>query len=264
MHEVFGFFFLPVFSLLLFNYFKNKGVWKACAFSFISLAPCILTFLFILSKQGSPEIALTIWNSWQSVPDSEVPFNAVQAIGWDTVGTFMYHFKNNFLRSVYGVRSLFYWMIIFPVIYYILINSLAVFRKRPEVYTEKHRTVFSTILLFQFLCLFPLFTVLSTDYARLFFYLTASSFALFLLIPIHILENLFPPVFYKSVKKINKGFDMLLPPSRTIITLLIITIGIPAATYAIEFGYINSVLSRVFLLLTKLLILFRSLIAGIF
>jgi hypothetical protein len=250
-HETFGFFTLPLLFLLSFNYYKGKKIWERGIFSFIILSPSIFAFLFVLSQQGNQEIALTIWNSWQTIPDSEIPVNSLQAIGWNTIGTLKLHILRNFFQKDQNIYTFFNWCIIFPAVYYLVTNFLLVFKKKSTVYTENHKTTFSSIFLFQLLCLLPLFTVLSIDYVRLFFYLSTTSFAAFLIIQPEVQENLFPSIFYKKTEALNRRFELLLPPSKTIIALLMLTIGIANCSDMID--YTNSVIYQILFVFSELI-----------
>jgi hypothetical protein len=239
VHECFAFFALPLLFLLIFHHYKDKGLWSSGFFSLLSLLPALGAFLLMLWKHGDAETALTIWNSWQTTLSNEVPLGAVQSIGWTTKDAIAFHLQWNFGTIIVC------WALIFPTIYYLLINTLFVFKKRTETYTEKHRTILSAILLFQFLCMIPLFTILSVDYIRLFFYLTASSFVLYLTVSEATLARLFPAVVYRAVEKLNRRIDALLFPSKSIIVLLMLIISIPP--------HESSILMQIYLPLSDLL-----------
>ncbi|NDV95621.1 hypothetical protein D0T84_11960 [Dysgonomonas sp. 521] len=228
-HEVFIFFSLPILFLLLFNHFKPKGNYLACSYSFACLFPAVFIFIIVTIAHGDENTAVSIWNSWQQVlPDGISSIGpAVSALGWDGVQIFKMHFLNNFFTITEdSIWTLLMWAIILPVIYYISVNVLLVFRKKPNIYTEKHKTILSSVFLFQLFCLFPVFCILSCDFARIFFYLSASSFAIFLIVPFHLLENLFPPIINKLAFRINQQADMILPPTKSSVAFLMIFIGV--------------------------------------
>jgi type IV secretory pathway VirB3-like protein len=256
VHECFAFFALPLLFLLIFHHYRNKGFWRSGFLSSLSLLPALGAFLLLLWKHGDAETALTIWNSWQTTLSNEVPAGAIQAIGWTTKDAIAFHIEQNFLGSTHEGFSVFHWVTIFPAIYYVLINTLAVFKKQPETYTENHRAILSLILLFQFVCMIPLFTILACDYDRSFFYLTASSFALFLIIPMKTLEGLFPPIVYGLANKINKGLDNLLLPSKTMVVFLMLIINVPPQA--------NSILSQLCLSFSEIFLFAGSFIRTIF
>ncbi|MDR3340895.1 MAG: hypothetical protein LBT25_12560 [Candidatus Symbiothrix sp.] len=262
-HEVFAFFALPVLFLLLFNFFHEKRkIYASIGFSLAVLFPSILTFLLVTVNHGDQTTVQAIWDSWSAISGKEIiripGNNAVDAIGWPGIDTLFFHFRINFLLEEFYILSIWYWLIVFPVVYYISTNAFSVFKKRPEVYTENDRTILSSILCFQLLCLSPLFVCLSIDYIRLFFYLTASSFALFLMVPQNVLANLFPVLPVQLIKKINKGFDLVLPPSKTTLAFLMLIVGISYSGFTLKTIWMSTMVYRIFLLFSEPVILFRD------
>lgn len=253
-HEVVAFFTLPIIFLLLYDLFKDEGVFKSLLLSAVSLLPSLLTFLLVILFSGNYETAQTIWDSWHIATGKETtPLgdnNALGALSWGLKYTIIMHLKCNFLIINEGILSTLYWIITFPVIYYITTNFLAVFRKSPGDFTENHKTVLSSIFLFQLICLSPVFIVLSIDYIRLFFYLLTSTFVIFILVPLNVTENLFPKFFIKFTNKINNVLIRLMPPSKHIIGLLMLLIGVSTYAFNFKFVYANTVLYHVLNLLT--------------
>jgi hypothetical protein len=227
-HEIFVFFSFPVFFFILFSYFKKKGDYLAFVYSTICLLPIILTTVIVTLAHGNADTAQIIWDSWaQFLPEKEtLPIgDSISALGWDSIGTFITHFEFNFLSvGQYSIWAVVAWCFIFPIVYYISVNVLFVFRKNPEDFTEKHRIILSSIFLFQLLCLSPVFCILSCDFSRIFFYLLASTFAVFLIVPFYTLEKVFPKIINKSAMIINKQMDKILFPTKTNVAFLMIII----------------------------------------
>lgn len=255
-HEVFGFFTLPILFMLFFHAFKEKGVWRSASLSLISILPAVSVFFIVLLMKGNADIAQKVWNSWQllSNPDEMVPLpynSAIGALSWDTIHTFKSHSSRNFFGVDHGIVSIVYWLFLFPTVYYISTNTLMAFRKKQKDYTELHRTVLSSIILFQWVSLSPLFIVLSMDYLRLFFYLTTTSFALFLIVPIENLQKLFPEFVYRTARKINYKMNKLIPPTKYILVLLMLFVGISSWAFSIERTYTSTMLYHVLSILSK-------------
>lgn len=269
VHEVFGFFTFPILFLLLFNSFKEKGMVRSIILSFISILPALGVFAFTFLMKGDGDVAQKIWDSWHLLTNpGEIPppvhwNSAIGAIGWDAKDTLKSHFTRNFFDVDHGIISMVYWMFLFPVVYYISTNALMVFRKRQEDYTEKHRTILSSVILFQWVCLLPLFTILSIDYMRLFFYLTTTSFALFLLIPLETLEKLLPEFIMRIAQKINYFINKLFPPSKYILVLLMLFVGISSYAFTIEMTYSSTMLYHVLFILSKPFLLLRNVVFSI-
>jgi len=212
---------------------------------------------------GNIETAQSIWDSWCAIlgktPSEVDHWNVagISAIGWTSRWALGYCFRGNFLTVDKGIISSSVWCITFPVVYYIAVNALLVFRKNENIFTNKHKTVLSSILLFQLLCLSPVFVFLSCDYMRVFFYWIASSFAIFLLVPMDKIK-LFPAVFVNFVERINKVMINILPPSKTTLVFLIMFIGICPYWFDIERAYKTTMLYNILFILSKPLIILKS------
>ena len=188
---------------------------------------------------------------------------AVEALGWSSTDTFIYHLEKNFWSEDKGIFSLPVWIITIPVIYYIATNALLVFKKSDSVFTFHHKTVLASVLIFQFLCLSPVFLILSCDYARVIFYWVASSFSIFLLIPIEQIERLIPSAFLKFSERINTCFSQILQPSRKTLVFLMIFIGISDYFFVVEWAYQTTMIYNILYILSQPFILLKSLLSGI-
>ena len=263
-HEVSAFFTLPVLFILLFHDIKKfkKSFFISGIFSIFVLLPVVFTFILVSIRHGDITVSQTIWDSWgKFVPEGIATHEfscAVKAIGWSTMETLNRHFKINFLIEENYILSFGYWLIIFPVVYYISTNVLLVFKKQPDVFTKEDRNILSSILCFQFLCLLPMFIALSIDYLRIFFYLTASAFAFFLIIPKTVIIELFPKFWMRFIEKLNTGFDRILPPKRTTVAFFMLTVGISYSGFVLKTIWMSTMIYRIFLLLSQPVILFRD------
>lgn len=250
-HEVFAFFALPVLFLLLFNQYKNKGILKSVSVSFLFLFPSIFAFLLTLLYHGNQETAQAIWNSWHIIANqtsSEVDHwnaAAISSLGWTSKWAFEFHFTGNFLAVNKRILSLLIWAITFPVVYYISTNALFAFRKNKTILTNKHKTILSSILIFQLLCLSPVFSLLSWDWIRLFFYWIASSFAIFLIVPTDKIEKLIPSFFAKFINCLNNCLSNILFPRKTTLVLLMLFIGISNYTFILDSAIYNTMIYNI-------------------
>ena len=262
-HEVFAFFSLPLLFLLFFDRFKSKGIARSALLSLLCLSPGIFAFSLCVVFHGNQETAQGIWGSWMSLLNRETSSasdmgGAVTAIGWSSVFAVLKHIGNNFFSLDQRISGLLVWTVTFPAVYYIATNALRVFKKREDDFTRRHKTVLSSVLVFQLLCLSPVFMVLSCDYIRVFFYWTASSFTLFLLLPLEKIESLFPACLFSFAERINKVLADILPPSRAVLALLMMFIGITPFGFN-ALGAIHTTMSyNVLSLLSMPLQLFRT------
>ena len=263
-HEVYVFFSLPFFYIMFFHkyYSLNKNIVLSGIYSFLILLPSILTFLLVSLNHGDVAVSQAIWDSWDKITPEEIEQsawgNAIRSIGWSSTETLRFHFKINFLIDEYYLLSIWYWLITFVVVYYLVTNTLLVFKKTPESYTKEDRNILSSVFCFQFLCLLPMFVALSVDYIRIFFYLTASSFAIFLIIPKETLLDMFPVFWKKWVGKINSGLDIILSPSRTSVAFLMLIVGISYSGFVLKTIWMSTMIYRIFLLFSQPIILFRD------
>lgn len=255
-HEVFAFIFIPVFFLLLFTG-SSKPFWQRILNSGLAVVPAVAALVAVVHFRGYEGIAAKIWNSWYPQTGmlySDIPEGMITAVGsleWDESMVLRGHFFRNFIKVDFGLLSSFYWLIMLPAVYWIASTALLVFRKNDAVFTSADRSRLSQALIFQFLCLTPFFTVLSVDYIRLIFYVVASSFALFLLVPSSKFDRLFPAWYSRAIGRINAGFDMALPHSRTVMAIAMLTVGISYYSFNMSTVVMSTAWWRIIELLTS-------------
>lgn len=261
-HEVFAFIAIPILFLLITNHFSDKGLKKSMALSLLAIFPMVITFFLTLHFHGNQENAEVIWNSWSNYFKTKTYGigEAVSALGWTSSYAMNFHFKRNFLTVENGIISICFWLIIFPVVYYIASNSLMVFTKNDKNFTAKDKTNLSSLLFFQLICLSPLLLVLSCDYLRINFYWITSSFAIFLIIPKNEIEILFPKWFISITEKINAFLINLLNPSKASLVLLMFFIGVPDWGFSFEMMYKNTMIYNILTLISKPLIILKDLL----
>jgi len=263
-HEVFSFFALPVLFLLFFEHYKNKGIIRSFILSSLCLLPSIFAFFLTFIFHGDSDTAHAIWDSWTGYIHQETPDigKSVSAIGWTSGYAIKRHIHFNFLNQDQGIFSSMVWIIIITVVYYISTNALLVFREDKSVFSDQHKTVLSSVLIFQFLCLSPVFLILSCDYIRVIFYWIASSFAIFLIIPMVTIEALTPIFFRTIVERINQKLTSILPPSKTVLVFLMLFIGIADQPSFVEKAYLSSMLYNILFIVSQPFILLKDYLMG--
>jgi hypothetical protein len=272
-HEVFAFFALPIFFLMLFNRFKAQGILRSSVLSFLWLLPGILAFISTLFYHGDLQTMQSIRDSWTGILniedqegymslDDRLYWRSVDALGWSITYAAKYHLRMNFLLSNNGILPLPVWIITFTVIYYIATNALLAFRKNESVFTTRHKTALSSILVFQLLCLLPVFIILSCDYIRIIFYWIASSFAIFLLIPLKEIETVLPAVLIRSVEQINNRLSKILKPTKTSLAFLMMFTGISGCFFIVEWAYKTTMIYNILYMISKPFIRIASQISG--
>ena len=202
MHEASFFYTFPILMLLHLkvNRISHDNVGKSLITCLLFFLPIVLTMLIVCIFKGDHNCADAIWASWQEVftaypSDMEnVKMGAgVSALTWNAAETFRKHLWWSYI----GIESPSYWRIIivlciFIATYYLVtrINTIDM-----GVYKKKAMNSFlmSNVLLFQFIPMLPLFTILSCDWGRT--------------IPYWVISSLF---FYHIYKKENNYFPMFL------------------------------------------------------
>lgn len=262
IHEVFVFFSIPALFFLFSYLFKRKNIIVSFLLSFLSLLPSVIAFMLVILKHGDQNTAQIIWNSWQdlySINKTDVPsMNAIGAIGWTGSHALNFHIKSNFLQIDSGILSSYVWLITFPLLYYIATNALLVFRKTKTSFTEHDKTILSSVLLFQLLFLIPVFCLLSCDYIRITSYWISSSFAIFLIIPHDTIEKLFPSIVIDKINQFNKFIYNILAPTKAIIFLMMLLIGISEWSFTLERFFRTTMLYQILWFLSKPFVILKD------
>ena len=193
-HE--AFFFYALMQLIFFNY-SQKVQKKKYKFyinftsSVIFFLPSIMIFIFILYKTGNPEVGRIINDSWRNlwiliepnhccVDQVSATFKSLELSLKNEINHNPAYWRHSYLNGLV-------WILIIFLCYYFLISFKYI-----------KDANFSNILLFQFLCIFPLFVV-GVDWGRWIFYWTTSSVIFYLFD-----FNLKRVFFFSYLNKISK------------------------------------------------------------
>lgn len=239
-HEAFFFFGTP-FIILLFLRDKNLNLKREVRSLFSALL--IFLFLIVCYFKGNAETVSNISNSWSPLfPEGLVQDGGtIKSLGWETLSTFKFHFRVNFVTLNYGFIGLLVRPMALFFIYYLASRILFVFRTPRSELQNNDKTLLSSILVFQFIMLIPMFTVLSCDTGRVVLYWLSSSYIFFLLIPREVLGSIFPQWFLRSVNIVNEKIDTLLLPTKGFMALLILFVTITPVFFFIDVAMRRSV-----------------------
>lgn len=234
-HEAYLFFSVPVLFLIFYARFSEvndhsslSSRIKPLVYSLACLSPSLACALLCFAYKGDYNIVHAIWRSWIPLIGEQPVGYSVDALGWNTGKTISTHFHKNFLEPVSGsipIPSIFKWMAIFPIVYYLSVNTLWVFQKKSNQ-SEEDRTYLSFLVVFQFICLLPMFTVLSCDYLRLMHYWILSSFAVYLLIPKRLFLLAVPQPLLTLTSNANHLMNRIVPPYELSVGALLIFLGL--------------------------------------
>jgi len=248
-HESIGFFSLPIIVLLTYSNIKSchPGKRKAVFISFLSIAPAIIAFFSGLYFKGSALIAQKIWDSWQGIrfpfdAGYTVPVTAIDGLSW-SLGKGLGYTKSllsNFSGGIYAPVA---WLLIILAVY-LIITNFDRFKMRGIGSEEKSLLLkddFSAILLFQLLCVSPLF-ILGWDYGRWVFIWVASSFASVLILPGQVISNLRLGGFRKFSLFLNSFFQKIITRRPRLVVMTAIFIGLPSYSWIlVDFLKTNSI-----------------------
>ena len=250
IHEAFFFFGTP-FVILLF--LRDKNLNLEIGTRILLSFSLVLSFFVVGYYKGDDEVVKNISNSWDPLfPNLVQNGGTLKSLGWETLPTMKFHFRVNFVESSLGFIGFIIRPITLFLIYYLASRILFVFRTSRSELQNNDRTLLSSILIFQFIMLIPMFTVLSCDTGRVVLYWLSSSFIFFLLIPRELLKYIFPQYFLRSITKIDQKIDILLPPTKGLMALLVLVITMTPVGFHIDeamsrsvFGVVGTFVSNI-------------------
>lgn len=253
IHEAFIFFSLPIIIILFYHEIKGKNrIMK----TFLISLPSIFAFLLISSFKGNEQTALAIHESWKHVfPDKLgiVPESTIESIGWSTMYAIRFHLEENFSTIDNHVYAILVRPFILLLIYYYVTNFLYIFKKKATQYFIHERNVLGYLLVFQFICLIPMFTILSCDYARIVQYWLISSFIIFLLLPSTKIVTIFPIWYRKSIDKFNEYLYLAIPPTKPWFALLTLFICITPVGFHVDAAIHRTVFFTILSAISKII-----------
>lgn len=214
IHEASFFFTIPIIGIHYFYHqFNRTKKWiSSCINTLLFFSPSILTMAIVCLSKGNIHIAETIWNSWAPAMEA-YPLSTstgigagVDALTWETIPTFGFHFHSDWMGLFYKfIPSFPFTLLNFLGIYYFVtrLNTVDLGCNRLKKF---NRTQISNILLLQFIFMLPMFTILSCDFGRTIPYWVISSIFAF-----HYFKNhtYFPAWTTKASIKIQSFMDQL-------------------------------------------------------
>lgn len=183
IHEAFLFYAVGIQVLLFLLAKESTFSWRILRKIGV-LFPIFLAVILNFTQKGNELVASQIWNSWGSLFQKEFGPNAsmydyvsLKGLTWSLNHAVGLHLDINFIRrDSLGVPAFSY---IFPVLFVMLYVYSTVKFRAMEASPKTQFTAFVCIWLTVLVCMLPLFTVLSCDFARLFTYLNISSLFVF-------------------------------------------------------------------------------------
>lgn len=209
LHEGAFFYIIPLVGTHFFLYKLRQSSWvSSLQKSIVLLLPAIVTFLLCSYYKGNVVVANEIWNSWQPLFSSWgepcLPMGkGVKALSWTTKEAVDLHIGMNFFHcNYYGIPNACFWPFVFFVVIFLLVNinkcKVGIKSTSRPFYIVKYMH----ILIWQFVFMLPLFTVLSCDYGRLFLYWILSSFLFYFSVSEKMLSVFYSPKLSWRVKRV--------------------------------------------------------------
>lgn len=235
LHEAFIFWGVPILALVLWADRRHRIV----NMSMIAVLGGI--FLVLCRFKGDSSTALAIIDSWNGViPGTPLEFaklNSIGALTWDTLSTMVGHIMLNIGQNQIGVV---YWPVCYAAVYYFLIFFFKSFPPKRAVYGRDEQTRLSVLILTVSICLLPMFALLSCDYGRLFQYIGITSFAAYFCLDPMVQRNLVSPRIYTAVERMNIAIGRRLPPSRGLLVVMLLFIGVSPYWFNLAGSWLQS------------------------
>lgn len=253
IHEAFIFWGFVLYAIILLSDKRDKML------NYSLVAIPIVGFAILCYFKGTTDTAHAIVDSWNSIlpgqPLEYTHYNAIGAIGWDAVHTFLVHLRWNLSPStMYGG------MLLIPLFliaaYYFFTNYMLYFSKGTTEARNAKRMEIS--LLFPVFCisLIPMLTILSFDVGRVFQYATISTFCAFLILPQQKVFGMFPGWYKTIVGRVDNWLNGNFPPTKTIVIFMLLVFTVNQVPFDLNSSWsesvIGSIISNATLILHKL------------
>lgn len=242
LHEAFVFMCVPMIACVIARK-QSANFLRAILYAGVMLFPTLIVFLLCIVYKGDKTCSEAIWYSWNNYflhydteallkPVSETISSSVKSLAWTTDFALAHHIDVNFRTTSWGIPSSIYWLFALYFFYYVMM--------RPNILKETigggiickfNALQLSNILLFNFVFMLPMFTILSCDLSRSFVFLSISSIVLYCVIPHSILKetmiNKLSPISSICYNHITKGWREY----EYIPIVIFLTFGIPACEF---------------------------------
>lgn len=232
-YEPFLFFSLPIFVLLS----KTKST--SYVKSFILWIPSIITFFTCCIYKGTPEACDAII---ESVSPFWNDFNLINFIGKNTNEVFLFHLTTNFCGFNYGIPNVIVSTFSILCAIYYCIYAVPVYN--PQARWNKINVC--ALILLLLLTMSPMFIVLSTDYGRMFGFISLCVYITVLTLDSETLHTMIPDIISKPSQKILSITEKYVNPTKFKILLIMLFVGLATWSgnnvdgnfYTSEFGFV--------------------------
>lgn len=213
-----SFFFIMPISMLIFyqNNDKDKKSFNRIKKTIISFVLPFLTMFLVCVAKGNFTQANAIWQSWVPLFDylkieqPEIP-EAIDFLAWseNIVEIGKHHLSCNYGIGN-GCSMGFNYILVLGSLFFFLGMYILTITTPQKISSNKISKQLSSVYLFQFLCLLPMFSILSCDFGRTILYVIFTSYYLDYLIKSNNIEIQIPYIdkishfFYTRISQISK------------------------------------------------------------
>lgn len=187
LHEASCFFIVPLtgYAALLAG---QRGIKQRIVLCLTTVTPPCIAMAAACLMKGNTETAQAIWQSWMpaftAYPGAAIPpiGEGVAFLGYKTTDVFLFHLSLNFqyqMDIAHLVCSVVSVPITLSCAYFLLTMSPRIDIRKKTISQPRFNAPLGNMLLFQYMALTPMFTVLSCDYGRTVMYALASSLFMF-------------------------------------------------------------------------------------
>lgn len=225
LHEASFFFIVPV-CVLVTNIRLNNIIKSVVAW-----IPSVAAFLLCCHYKGTPETLAAVCGpiseyAPEVMADGETPY-LLSFIGLDAEWVLRLHIKYNFIQpfSRYlPIPAVFFTLFYFLYIPYVTVCMIKVFNRNGLDCMRQISLV--SLILFQFIMLLPMFTLLSCDILRVGMYWMISSVVVWLVLDDREIGVMFPTRFNSVSGKISAWCFNRWLPGKMVLTLCMLFIGV--------------------------------------
>lgn len=246
LHESTLFFTVP--AIILITNSKIHSLLKSIAY----WSPALIAFISCCVFKGSPEMMSALLSrasihAPQAFEAQKIP-QLLNFIGQDTIEVFKMHLRVNFDGYV-PFFSTEVPRFIFTLLYYIYIPYLSIsmlISFTPGGISKNRIADFIRLLIFQFICLLPMWTILSCDFVRVSLYWMMSTLLIWLILSEHESEILFPHYYIRFIKNMTNKIHDAWIPNRFILTILSLCTGVVFIGPSFYGLFSSSIVSQLF------------------
>lgn len=243
LHEATFFFMVP--AAIALSYAINRKFWLSIA----QWLPCLAIFIICCLCKGSSEMQTAVIESVHAhfpglISGDEIPWS-LHFIGADTHEVLKMHVALNIISlSDYMIPAAVVTLLLVVYLYYMSMAMPTAFASRAVNFGE-FRSL-SAIMIFQFIALLPMFTLLSCDIGRVAVYWTVSSYIIWLAIDNDTTERMFPESYSRVCGRLSDNMLRYLKPTKWFTTLLFLMVGFPLVGRTERFIFHASAGFRIF------------------